>query len=720
MDRPTFSPFWHRVRSMKPRLRPHVQITRQHYRGRRWHVVHDPTNNQFYRLSPIAYDFVSLLDGTRGVEESWKISLAKFGDMAPTQNEIIELLGQLYNSNLLSIDAPPETEQLLGRGRERAQKRALQQAVGLMYLKLRLFNPTPILNFVEPLLRPLLNKWGFFAWLAFIITMLVNLAPHWRELAGGLDSITSPSNWGWMLLTFVLLKLWHETGHGVICHRFGGQVPEFGVMLLVLIPSPFVDASSCWAFPSKWQRIAVGAGGMIFELFAAAVAAIVWLNTPEGSFERQIAYYIMLTSGVSTVLFNANPLMRFDGYYILSDLLEVPNLMTRSANMLKYLFQRYVYGLKQARSPSTQRGEQIILIVYGVLSLAYRVLLFVGITLYVLGLFFFVGLFLAVWTAAMWFVLPTGKFIHWLSTSSQLIDHRARAIATTLAMIAGGAMLVGMLPLPDYRRATGVVESPFASGVYQGTDGFVAEAYVQTGDHVKKDDPIVLLSSPDLQAEHDFAVAAISEMEGRLAEAIAKEDTAGAAAARRSLVSLHDQWTDVKRRLGELVVRSPHDGTIVLNDPHLLVGSYGKQGRAICMVADTAHRRIAITVSQTDADWLFDLPRDQYEVQMRLVSRPSDVVTGHAVRPVQAAQRRLPHAALSFAGGGAIQTNQQDPTGRTATTEQFPVYVEIEEGTLGEAALGQRVYLRFALPHKSLMTQAIERLERAIQGKVNL
>ena len=148
MERPTFSPFWHRVRTLKPRLRPHVQITRQHYRGRRWHVVHDPASNQFYRLSPVAHDFVCLLDGTREIEAAWKISLAKFGDASPTQNEIIELMGQLYNSNLIAIDTTPETEQLLQRGKDRTKKRIAQQAIGIMYFRLRLFNPDRLLTWV--------------------------------------------------------------------------------------------------------------------------------------------------------------------------------------------------------------------------------------------------------------------------------------------------------------------------------------------------------------------------------------------------------------------------------------------------------------------------------------------------------------------------------------------------------------------------------------------
>ncbi|MEO0716868.1 MAG: PqqD family peptide modification chaperone, partial [Planctomycetota bacterium] len=243
-ERPTFSPFWHRVRAMKPRLRPHTQITRQLYRGRRWHVVHDPSSNQYYRLSPVAHEFVGLLDGARTVEDVWNITLAKHGDAAPTQNEVIQLLSQLYNANLLSADAAPETEQLLRRGRERLKKKATQQAIGIMYFRIRIFNPDRMLAWIEPVLRPILNRVGFIAWCALIITALVMLLPNWQALTEGFGSTIAPSNWPWLIVVFIVTKAIHETGHGVICKRFGGHIPEFGFMLLVLFPAPYVDASS--------------------------------------------------------------------------------------------------------------------------------------------------------------------------------------------------------------------------------------------------------------------------------------------------------------------------------------------------------------------------------------------------------------------------------------------------------------------------------------------
>ncbi|MEO0483703.1 MAG: PqqD family protein, partial [Planctomycetota bacterium] len=167
-ERPTFSPFWHRVRAMKPRLRPHTQMTRQHYRGRRWHVVHDPTSNQFFRLNPIAHEFVGFFDGVRTVEDVWQLSLERHGDAAPTQNEVIQLLSQLYNSNLLSADASPETEQLLKRGRERVKKKAAQQAIGIMYFRVRLFNPDRLLEWLLPLFKWFLNWFGLIAWVLVV------------------------------------------------------------------------------------------------------------------------------------------------------------------------------------------------------------------------------------------------------------------------------------------------------------------------------------------------------------------------------------------------------------------------------------------------------------------------------------------------------------------------------------------------------------------------
>ena len=723
MDRPTFSPIWHRVRALHPRLRPHVDITRQRYRGRRWYVAHDPSSNQFYRLSPVAYDLVMSLDGRRTVEEAWTLSLQKFGDGAPTQNEVVELLGQLYSTNLLSVDSTPEVEQFLQRGRERVKRRLTQQAIGLMYFRLRLFNPEPILRFLVPILKPVLNRWGLLVWAIAVGAALVSILPEWPRLVGGFDQYVSPANSGWMLTMFVLLKLIHELGHGITCKRLGGQVPEFGVMLLVLIPSPYVDASSCWAFPSKWQRMAVGAGGMIFEIGCAAIAAFVWLASPDGSLAKQLAYFAMLTASVSTILFNINPLMKFDGYYMLADWLEIPNLMQRSQQMLHYLAQKYAYAVERPRLPSTLPGEQATLVIFGVLAMVYRVVLFLSITLFVVGQFFVVGLFLALWSTAAWFLLPAGKFIHWLASDSALVDRRARAIGVSLAAIAGLALLVGAVPVPDWRRGSGVVESVQQAGVYFRVDGFVDQVFVRPGSVAKEGDVLAQLSSPELVRARRTLKSQVDEYRVLREEARSKDKPAEVDMGDQALVLLRDQLDEIDLRIEALTVRAPQAGTIVGPSPQQMVGAFVRRGEPLCLLVDAGRLRVAATLGQNDAAWFNELDRSQYRVQMRTSSNVARIVEGGAIWSVEAGQRTLPHAALGFVGGGQIETMQEDQQGRSTKKPVFTVYVEPAEGEVEGAALGlpgERVYLRFTLPSRPLLGQVVDRLQKALQGKVNL
>lgn len=736
-ERPTFSPFWHRVRAMKPRLRPHVQITRQHYRGRRWHVVHDPTSNQFYRLNPVAHEFVCSLDGSREVEEAWKLSLTKFGDAAPTQNEIIQLISQLYSANLLSVDSTPETEQLLRRGRERRAKKIAAQAIGIMYFKIRLFNPDRILTWFEPIFRPVLNVWGFLAWAVFVTITAINLLPHWDKLKVGFEELYSPRNLILIPFAYAVIKAIHEFGHGIICKRYGGQVPEFGFMLLVLFPSPYVDASATWAFPSRWKRMAVGAGGMIFELFVASLCAWAWMRSTQLGLDptiKQLLFNAMFTASVSTVLFNANPLMRFDGYYILADLLETPNLQQRSQKMLQHLMQRYVYRLKNLTPPSTQRSEQGILIAYGILAGAYRIFLFVTITLFVLGQFFAVGLILAIWTAAAWFIIPIGKFVHWNAASPQLSEHRARGIMTSIGLVAALLIVIGLIPMPDRRRGVGVVESAQRSGVFFDADGFVVQVHKRPGELVRKGEPIVTLENDDLQQRLNGLLAQREEFELQSRQGLSEGQPAVALVSGERVKVVDENIREIRERLAALVVRAPHDGRVVSADPEQRFGAYVKRGEQLCEVVDTSNLRIAATMDQLQSGWLFTAPRagagepetTWNAAQVRLVSDVGTVLEATNVRAVEAGQKLLPSAAIGYSGGGAIEIDPSDKSGRIAKRPVFTLYMDVSPPADAKRPLdamltpGERVRVRFKLDHKPLLSQWMDRLRKEIQGRVKL
>ncbi|MEM1330863.1 MAG: PqqD family peptide modification chaperone [Planctomycetota bacterium] len=741
-DRQTFSQFWHRVRDMRARLRPRVIITRQRFRGRRWFVLTDPATNRFFRISPVSYELVALLDGTRTVDEVWRLVTERRGDDAPTQPETVELLGQLYQSNLLSADISPETEQLLKRGRKRVGQKVKQQAIGLMYFRLRLFNPDPILSRLEPLVRPLINKWGLLLWVALMITALIQLAPRWGDLFESVGSTLAPANWGWLAAVFVVTKLIHEFGHGVVNKSLGrrtagkaghggkegenlGQVPEFGVMMLVLFPAPYVDASSAWALPSKWHRVAVGGAGMIFELGIAAIAALVWLSTGPGELAHQIAYNAMFTASVATILFNANPLMRFDGYYMLSDLIEVPNLMSRAQEQIKHLFLKHVYRVENAQPATESRSEAAILWTYGVMALSYRVFLFISITLYVMGLMFALGLLLAIWTAVAWFVLPTGKLIHFLASSPRLLEKRGRAIGSTLAMAATLLLAIGVIPMPDRRRAAGVVESVQKTPLFVATDGFIASASVRPGDRVERGEILLVGESPSLEQQARATRAAIAETEAMMREAQASSRESAAGIARDRAETLRDQLASLQDRLDALVVRAPHDGVFVGQDPTRFVGVYARRGEAIGEVVQPESVRVTAVLEQREASWHFALGPEKYDVQIKLAGSRDRTLTGGSVEVVEAGQRRLPHAALGTTGGGTVETDPQDRSGTMMREQRFVMRIDgatlgSGEGLASVALPGERAWLRFSLPARPLLAQWADRLHKLVQGRVTL
>src|SRR3954468_11352858 len=286
--RPTFSESWYRVAGLKARLRGSTQVSRQHYRGERWYVVRDPAGNQYHRLSSAAYRFVGLLDGSRTVGEAWDLVGGQLADDAPTQPEVIQILTQLHAANLLEANITADAGVLLRRHKQ-LQKRQLQgRLMNVLFPRIPLWDPDRFLKMWMPVMRGFLSKIGAVLWLAVIISAVVALVPHWTALKAAashaIDAQTNSINYLWLFLTFCGIKLIHELGHAFTCRRFGGEVHELGIMFLVFVPAPYVDASSAWALPNKWQRILVGAGGMIFELFVAAILGFVWLSTHNGAY----------------------------------------------------------------------------------------------------------------------------------------------------------------------------------------------------------------------------------------------------------------------------------------------------------------------------------------------------------------------------------------------------------------------------------------------------
>jgi putative peptide zinc metalloprotease protein len=316
---------WFRIAGQRVALRPHIRVFRQRFRGERWFVLHDPFNNQYFRLRPAAWEFVTRLGLDRTVDAVWNEVVERDPVEAPGQEEVLRLLAQLYRSNLLHSTIAPDTAKLFERYRKRRQRETRTYLQNIMFARIPLFDPDALLKRLVPVVKPVIGVSGFLVWLAVVLAALKVVVDHAGVLFGQAQGVLAAANLPWLYVGLVLVKLVHEFGHAIVCRRYGGEVHTMGVMFLLFTPVPYMDATSSWSFRSRWHRALVGASGMIAELFVAALATFVWAQTAPGAV-NSIAYNIMFVASVSTVLFNANPLLRFDGYYILSDLLDIPNL----------------------------------------------------------------------------------------------------------------------------------------------------------------------------------------------------------------------------------------------------------------------------------------------------------------------------------------------------------------------------------------------------------
>src|SRR5436190_487426 len=276
--RPTFSESWYRVAPLRAKLRASAQISRQYYRGERWYVVRDPAGNQFHRLSDAAYRFVGLLDGSRTVAEAWDLAGGQLADDAPTQPEVIQILSHLYSANLIDADVTPDATVLLRRHKKLQTRKMQGRLMNVLFPRIPLWDPDQFLKRWMPIVRLGFSKIGAFIWLAVIFGAIAALAPEWGRIKEATTNSIAPSNWLWLWAVFVFVKLIHELGHAFACRRFGGECHELGIMFLVLIPTPYVDASTAWSFPNKWHRMFVGCAGMIVELFFAALCTFEWLQ----------------------------------------------------------------------------------------------------------------------------------------------------------------------------------------------------------------------------------------------------------------------------------------------------------------------------------------------------------------------------------------------------------------------------------------------------------
>jgi putative peptide zinc metalloprotease protein len=710
-----FSGSWYRVASLAPRLRSHARLHRHRYRGETWYVLQDLASDRVYRFSTAGYVVIGLMDGRRTVQEIWDVAADRLGDDAPTQDEMIHLLSQLQSADVLQCDVPPDTAELLRRHQRREVRSLWAKWGSPLSWRFSLANPERFLRATLPLVGPWFGPVGFALWLLVVGTAVVLAAVHWHDLTSGMfDRLLAPQHALLLWACFPVIKTAHELGHAYATKRFGGEVHDLGVMLLVFTPVPYVDASAASAFGSKWQRLTVGAAGMLVELFLASLALFLWLAAEPG-LVRTLAYAVIAIAGISTVAFNANPLLRYDGYYMLADLLEIPNLYTRSRNFVRSLVERYLLGRRDLDMPACAPGERAWFVFYAVASFLYRVLVVAAISMFLMATAFYVGVLLAGLGLAMWGVMPVLRGIRYLIVGRELGRARARAVVAVAVLIAAVVGAVTLVPLPFRSRAEGVVWIPSEASVRVETEGFVDRVVARPGSRVRKGEALLVCRDPVIANREMVQAARVRELEARRDQE-RTADRVRMLIVEEELASARAELARLRERLAGLTIRSGVDGTFVLPLAENLAGRFVKKGELLGYVVELDRIVVRAIVSQA----YIDLVRQRRDgVEVRLSERLDQPLPAVVKREIPGATGTLPTAALGTGGGGRVPVDPREPRGTTALDQVFQVDLELPTD-VRLLNVGGRVYVRFDHGKAPVVAQVYRELRQVFLSRLLL
>ena len=701
------STHWWRVAALRPRLRGHVRIHRHAYRGRPWFVIEDRLAGKYYRFNLPVYRLIDLFDGRNTLQTIWDRLSAQTGSELPTQDEIVQVLGQLHQADLLQVAVTPDLAELLQRRGQQRKRQFMSRWLNPMSLRWRLLDPDRLLSRMARALGPLLGWPVVLLWLAVVLPALALVPGHWPDLTENFgEQLLATDNLLLLALVFPLLKVAHELAHGLAVRRLGGEVHEMGLMLLVFYPVPYVDASAASAFADKRDRIGVGAAGMLAELFLAALAFHAWLLLEPG-LARSLAYNAVVVGGLTTVLFNANPLLRFDGYYMLMDAIEVPNLGQRANGWWLRWIERRVLGVPasaQAPQPAPLAGERRWFIAYAPAALVYRLSVSLGIALFIASEYFFFGVLIALWTLGQGIVWPLAKGLAAVWREPRFA---ARGRSSLLVLLLLAAALIGWLPLPHHTVAEGVVWLPDDASLRAGADGFVSRLQARPGERIAPGRLLLDSVNPELAARLLVQAARLEEARARvdavwgLQPARAAQLAHGVAQEQAALRQLQDDAA----RLSVVAVGS---GVLVSQVWADLPGRHLARGELLGWLVGDVRPVVRVVVPQSDVD------------PVRLATRGAQVLlpqdlgqpwAAHLIREVPRAGRELPSAALGSQGGGQLALDPRDDKGLTALQSVF----EFELGLPVELAtpyIGSRVHVRFEHPPEPLAQRLWRGLRR--------
>jgi putative peptide zinc metalloprotease protein len=712
---------------MELKLRDDLVLDFQTTDGQPCYLIEDPANSRFYRIGIPEYTFISLLDGTTPIREAISLTAQALGRDAFTERDAASICRWLIDSQLAFTDEAAQAGRLFAAAGSPVKKQ-LQQWMNPVFVKLPLVNPDRFLEAVTPWCGWMVSRAAFAVWSVIVLTGLYQLLIHWNRFAAASRGILAPGNWLVLLVVWGLLKVVHEFFHGLACKRLGGNVLEGGVTLILFVPMAYVDVTSAWRMNSKWQRIFISSAGMYVEVFLAALALHVWAATEVGPINH-LAYNVVMMAGFTTLLFNGNPLMRFDGYYILSDLLDIPNLYSRGQEFTRYFGRRYLLGMQLA-APQWPREKARIIKPYGMLALVWRLMVSIGLIIAAQTLFKGAGLVLAGLSVVMWWGLPLWRLISYVAVGNTREQPRRLyilAVSSSIAIVVS-AVLFG-LRWPGVVSAPAVVQYAPLAVVRADSPGFVQQLLVESDQAVESGQLLAVLRNDELAMELVDLKLAIQQGQLRRRRHQGGEETASAQIEERFLEALHEQLREKTRQAEKLLLRAPFAGRVIGYDLVSLQDTYLKPGDEFCSIAGGGeHKELSLSISQSDAELYAD--RIDQTLEVRIWGQRGRLLAGRLTRLTPQASQKVPHEALSAAAGGPLIVQPamgKKPSSDQASEESYeliqPRFAGIVQfdATPGVALrAGQRATVRFHTHHETVGGHLYRMMHQWLRDKIEM
>lgn len=636
-------------------------------------TLYDPAAHRYYRLGWLEFEVLTRWHLRRPEEIAARISAET--TINATVDDVKRVAAFLANAELLRGGSPEATQRMLEHRARRRKGLFSQLLHNYLFFRIPLVHPDRALGRLLPLLSFVYTRVFLLVTVLAGITGLYLALRQWDAFAASLPWFFSFEGVALAGAALLASKMLHELGHGLTAKKFGCRVPSMGVAFLVLFPVLYTDTSAAWRLPERRRRLAIGAAGMAVECGLAAYSLLAWSFLPDGAL-RSAVFVWATTTWVLTLLINLSPFMRFDGYYLLADYLDVPNLQDRAFALARHWLREMLFDLREPPPERWSPNMRRILILYAIATWAYRFVLFLGIALVVYYMFFKVlGIFLfavEIW----WFILrPVMREIgEWLKRSR---GRRMNARTLLTLSLAGLVVAVLFVPWRTSVQAPAILAAQSRVRLYTQVPGRVERVLVSVGDKVVRDQPLVEIDSPDIAYRLAQARRQVASVSAQL-QAAAQNAAAGAAEFRSKAQLLTGELERARAELAavqaeeaRLVIRSTIAGTVVEMAEPLGSGEWMKANELVAIVAD-------LTASTIEA-YVYEADLDRIRQDAPAVFVPANVAAPRVEASVSfidnTATRALSDPELASVNGGPIAIRESYAQDQSQTlVPELPVY----------------------------------------------